>query len=259
MIRKLHKKEIERLSGSSSCNAFFLNDLQDVLGHDDGDVLETDGLYIIRYPFTAVVERKDEKDPGKEDAEEMQRMGCNVFSAPSSVLSPILPFLDGYREEERKMMTITPFSFRRAERDERVRVLRTARDFLSLFRLYRATDGMNETFSEDEDGHNLDSFLSRSFPFTSVALFERGKAVSGAYIGNHQRRNATVSGVATHPDFRKRGFASSVVSELVDIAFSENMMPMLSLWYNNEEAGRIYRKLGFRDEGTFLHLRKEKT
>ena len=68
-----------------------------------------------------------------------------------------------------------------------------------------------------------------------------------------------VSGVVTHPNYRHKGFATAVLSELVDIAFSENMMKMLSLWYNNEEAGKIYRKTGFKDEGSWLYLKKEQS
>src|SRR5579863_9231869 len=54
-----------------------------------------------------------------------------------------------------------------------------------------------------------------------------------------------ISGVETHPEFRRRGYASSVVSKLIKEAFQNVKSVMLFTSRNNTEAISVYNKLGF--------------
>ncbi len=61
-----------------------------------------------------------------------------------------------------------------------------------------------------------------------------------------------ISGVETHPEFRRRGYASSVVSKLINEAFQNVKSVMLFTSRNNTEAISVYNKLGFRKFGEIL-------
>ena len=250
MLRAVDEKRkpalIARLRGEGLI--FLANDLE----KREADVREEDGLLIADFHSFAVA-----IGDGAKAAEAAQGIDADILIVPQSMES-MAALMPKWSVEKRRMMTLTPALFRKKERDPRIRVLRTKKDFLALFRLYRLVPGMEGGFQSSEDGANAEDFLSRPFPFTAVALFEDGRAVSGCYLSNAGGSNAMVSGVATLPGRRRRGYASSSVSEIVDISFSENGMGRLSLWYDDEAAAGVYRSLGFQDAGCWLLMRRKR-
>ncbi|MNN97268.1 FR47-like protein [compost metagenome] len=63
--------------------------------------------------------------------------------------------------------------------------------------------------------------------------------------------------VATHPDYRGQGLATRVVAKLCTDLLAEGKS--LCLFYNNPQAGLIYKKLGFSDIGswTMMYMKKQ--
>jgi len=61
---------------------------------------------------------------------------------------------------------------------------------------------------------------------------------------------AVITGVTTHPAFRRRGLATSLLVLLCRELLGEGKRPCL--FYDNPEAGGIYRRLGFTDAGTWV-------
>ena len=55
---------------------------------------------------------------------------------------------------------------------------------------------------------------------------------------------AMIIGVGTHPKYRNRGLASKCLIKLCKELLAENIKPCL--FYDNEEAGKLYNKLGFK-------------
>ena len=78
-----------------------------------------------------------------------------------------------------------------------------------------------------------------------------GQAVAVACTTAENSMSAMVVSVASHPDWRGRGLASRLVSELARILLADRLQ-YLCLFYNNPEAGRIYRRLGFKDAGMWV-------
>ena len=62
--------------------------------------------------------------------------------------------------------------------------------------------------------------------------------------------NAMVIAVATHPDYRHKGYASMILSEIMRTYVNEKKKH-LCLFYNNPEAGKIYHRLGFKTIGSW--------
>lgn len=235
-------------------NLFFSNALLDL--RDEGIVYSDGKLHIISFPTMVIISSSGSWKGSEHVADFIRSLRPVTILAPDRIISPLLSEFGEYKQQERNLMTITASGFCKIPRDNRLRVLRTKEDFIALFRLYGNVPAMAERFSEADDEDNLEDFLSRDFPFTAVALFIGDKAVSGGYISNHRKRNAMLSGIATRQEYRNRGYATSVVSELLDISFSENLMKRLFLWYTDEKAARIYKAIGFRDLGSWICLRK---
>jgi predicted GNAT family acetyltransferase len=55
-----------------------------------------------------------------------------------------------------------------------------------------------------------------------------------------------ISAVCTHPDHRGRGYASSLVSSLIQTITNRNEIPFLHVRTENVDAMRVYEKLGFK-------------
>jgi ribosomal protein S18 acetylase RimI-like enzyme len=62
---------------------------------------------------------------------------------------------------------------------------------------------------------------------------------------------AEVSAVCTHPDFRGRGFAQSLVAAVTRNIFAEGRVPFLTSFEANAGAIRVYRQVGFVLRRTF--------
>ena len=171
----------------------------------------------------------------------------------------VLSLIPGIEVQNRGLMILRPEHFRKAERDERLMVLRTEDDYRKLFTLYREVPEMAEGFDEEDDEDNAERFISAPFPFTAVGICENGRIISGAYLSSVSRTNAMIVGTATAPEYRNRGFATSVISEIADISFNENLMDFLLLWYSSDKAGNLYRKIGFEDIPSIKYAIRRKT
>ena len=66
-----------------------------------------------------------------------------------------------------------------------------------------------------------------------------------------------VVGVGTDPEYENKGFGTSVVSELVDIALNENNIDYLGLWYSDEKAKHLYQKIGFTSIGEYAYFKRK--
>ncbi|MGL5752046.1 MAG: GNAT family N-acetyltransferase [Paraclostridium sp.] len=76
---------------------------------------------------------------------------------------------------------------------------------------------------------------------------ENRKVVAMAKSTSENSTHAMVVGVATHPNYRNKGYASKCMIKLCKNLLREGKQPCL--FYDNEIAGKMYRKLGFTEIG----------
>ncbi len=99
--------------------------------------------------------------------------------------------------------------------------------------------------SEESKRESLESGVARTF------FVERDeRMVSTASTTAENSSSAMVVGVATHPDYKKQGLASACMVALCEELLSEGKE--LCLFYDNPEAGTIYKRLGFQDIGFWV-------
>jgi uncharacterized protein len=102
-----------------------------------------------------------------------------------------------------------------------------------------------EEFSFDE--RNRESFGKEISTNTGSIYYIRknGRIVSSATLTAENSINGTVIGVATDPEYRNRGFAKACMTEICKsmIGNKKNVV----LFYNNPDAGKLYKELGFVD------------
>ncbi len=73
---------------------------------------------------------------------------------------------------------------------------------------------------------------------------DRKKVISMAKSTAENKNTAMIIGVGTHPKYRNKGLATKCLLKLCEELLEENIKPCL--FYDNEDAGKLYRKLGFK-------------
>ena len=84
-------------------------------------------------------------------------------------------------------------------------------------------------------------------------VFCEGRLVAAAETSAANSRSAMVVSVATHAGFRGHGYATAALLQLCRASFEEGRA-FLCLFYDNPAAGRIYRKAGFCEVGSYAML-----
>ncbi|HDX9577129.1 TPA: GNAT family N-acetyltransferase [Bacillus pseudomycoides] len=82
---------------------------------------------------------------------------------------------------------------------------------------------------------------------------KNGEITACASTSAENSLSAMVVGVCTHPNHRGKGYASQIVSKMIQDFLAEGRT--LCLFYNNPAAGRIYKRLGFEDIGIWTMYR----
>lgn len=80
-----------------------------------------------------------------------------------------------------------------------------------------------------------------------------GEMVASASTTAENSFSAMIVGVCTSVEHRKQGYASRVMEKLMADVLEEGKT--LCLFYDNPEAGRIYKRLGFKDIGKWTMYR----
>lgn len=88
---------------------------------------------------------------------------------------------------------------------------------------------------------------------TKLYIEKDNKAVSTVATTADTTINAMVVGVATDPNYRQNGYASQLMIGLMKKYIHEKKKS-LCLFYNNPEAGKIYKRLGFEDIGKWVMM-----
>ena len=77
--------------------------------------------------------------------------------------------------------------------------------------------------------------------------------VAVAQTSAENSKSAMIVGVATHPDYRNKGYTSQCMTKLCRDVLTEGKA--LCLFYDNPSAGSIYHRLGFETIGTWTMVK----
>ena len=84
---------------------------------------------------------------------------------------------------------------------------------------------------------------------------ENEKVVSTVSTTAENSKSAMIVGVCTAPRYRKQGYVTAILTEMLQDLFKEK--ESVCLTYNNPEAGNIYKRSGFVDIGMWTMLIQE--
>ena len=108
----------------------------------------------------------------------------------------------------------------------------------------------NKKIAEFTDMSPVERMKSRYIDKTARGFHiknDKNDVVSSVETGAENSSSAMVLGVCTDPTYRGHGYAEAVTSKLCKELLSEGKTSCL--FYYNPEAGKIYKRLGFKDIG----------
>jgi uncharacterized protein len=110
-----------------------------------------------------------------------------------------------------------------------------------------------EEFSIRDDAREM--LLSSMQSKTARTYFteENGMMTSCVSTTAENSISAMIVGVCTRKDYRRKGLATAIMHKLFKDVLDEGKV--LCLFYDNPEAGRIYKRLGFKDIGKWTMYR----
>jgi hypothetical protein len=118
------------------------------------------------------------------------------------------------------------------------------------FNLFKHVDEFNDSESSRKAFKNeIKSNTKRVYQ-----LKYKNNIVATVSSAAENSKSAMIVGVATHPGYRNRGFATYLLSKLSKDLLDEGKT--LCLFYDNPDAGSIYRRLGFENIGRWGMLSK---
>ncbi|NMH67245.1 GNAT family N-acetyltransferase [Bacillus sp. RO3] len=97
-------------------------------------------------------------------------------------------------------------------------------------------------FTVEKRRHSMEAGVSRSY-----YVEEDGQFVSSSSTTAENSLSAMIVAVCTHPEYKRKGFATDCMTKLCRDVLNEGKE--LCLFYDNPEAGKIYKRIGFKDIG----------
>ncbi len=253
MIRKLTVKDkisvLEYLSKEPSLNLFMIGDIENFGFDTDFQDVYAD---IVSNQYQSVLLRYREnllfythKELFNDDYLEIIKLFKFNFVSCSKRISNIIEDKFTYKKKREMFFaeaTTCNFDF---IHDDSIKLIQTEEGFVKIHELLKQItefENVNKQTTKEFVRNKL-----RSIEFNKTyGIIENNICVSTAATTASNSKSAMVIAVGTHKDYRKKGLASLVMKELMNDFINEEKKS-LCLFYDNEAAGKIYKRLGFKD------------
>ncbi|MBU9722932.1 MULTISPECIES: GNAT family N-acetyltransferase [Bacillaceae] len=260
MIRKLREKDreaclafikeqpAENLFINGDLEAFgFEEDFQEVWGDFDED-----GQYravVLRYRKNYIIYAPSSSDFDSINVAKLidqDNQTNKMVSGISSTVNEVIPHLTAKPKRKREMYYSKCESIQTLPLPSLPIKKATVKDAPRIVELYKQIPEFDAN-DDREEGlvKNMEAGVSRCY------YIEDGeKIVSTAMTTAENSMSAMVMGVCTLDGYKKNGYASACLIQLCSELLKEGKY--LCLFYDNPEAGTIYKRLGFEDIGKWV-------
>ncbi|MCP3740193.1 GNAT family N-acetyltransferase [Rossellomorea sp. BNER] len=257
MIRKLTKDDNEKcqnlIQQKPAENLFIIGDIeaygyeqdfQSLWGdfNDQGDL----NAVLLKYEENFIPFSLTDFD-AKGFADIINQAECRFLSGLKDVTAKIEPFLTKKIKQKRKLY------YAKCTNDEKLQGIDTSfvknaevEDLEKLVNLLKSIPEFESALLDVKSKkRSMEKGVSRSY------YIERdGKMISSASTTAENSMSAMIVGVCTDHDNKKKGYASQCMTKLCQEVLDEGKE--LCLFYDNPDAGKIYKRLGFEDIGFWM-------
>lgn len=255
-----YRKAMDYILKEPEFNLFMIGDLE-VYGLDDPDVSaytsdSWDGgafpYFLLDYRKSYVFYSHQENFPAREAAEFLSARPMKNLSGRKDQIERLLPYLKGLEIVPTYMARLNALSgpFKPSSEARKLK----EEDVPAICELLCQVEEFYTMRQKTPKENREDIRASITRGGRMYGIFKDHTLVSVAGTTAENSMSAMVVSVATLPNYRKMGCASSLVARLCADCLKEGMK-FLCLFYDNPEAGHIYRRLGFTEIGQYAMVR----
>ncbi len=110
-----------------------------------------------------------------------------------------------------------------------------------------------KNYKGQEEGYRQRTKENLQKDSTAYVYTDKGIIVASAMAGAQCSIGSMLLGVATNPDYRKKGLATVLVTNACQDQF-EKGKDFVALFFDNPEAASLYKKIGFEEVGEYTVL-----
>ena len=115
----------------------------------------------------------------------------------------------------------------------------TIDDYDELFKLWNSTEQSRRALNPvDDSREGIERYLKRN-PNTCFAAVQDGRII-GVILTGHDGRRGIIHHMCVHPEFRRMGIASHLVSLAEDALKKEGIQKVFGLVFVDNEAGNLF-------------------
>lgn len=188
----------------------------------------------------------------------LKLQGANDITGKSDILEKLLPWLPGMQARQTFLSRLNRLN---APPEDLEVVCRLGQESAEeIYELYIQIEELTSYRLKGREAalENIRQNLDISGRTYGLYVAENGRRrlVSIASSAAETPLGAMVIGVGTLKEYRKRGYARAVISRLCHDCLKEGKQ-FLCLFYDNPEAGHIYKSLGFQELGLYTMIQKK--
>jgi hypothetical protein len=221
-----------------------------------------DGVWdslILRYLDNYIIYSHHEGYDALAVAEFLKDKEVNVISGKESILIPLAQYMPERPLRATylsKLTELKPLDMAALDRDYCLRPL-VPGDAGAVVELYCLVEEFADNYINRKEKATQDIAFNLEKGGIGYGIFSGEQILSVAATSAENSQSAMVIGVATHPEARKQGLASQVLTALCSASLSKGKA-FLCLFYDNPEAGKIYQSLGFVEMGRYGMMKEKK-
>lgn len=164
-----------------------------------------------------------------------------MLSGLDFITSKMLPYIHVPLQDTRKLFYAKCSDPSMLQSSEHPNIkMATVDEVDRICELYSQIKEFSRPSSPEERKRSMEKGVSRTY-----YVEENGEMVSAVSTAAENNYSAMIVGVCTLDSHKRKGLASQCLSKLCGDLLSEGKS--LCLFYDNPEAGRIYKRLGFED------------
>lgn len=121
-----------------------------------------------------------------------------------------------------------------------------------LLKFYLNVEEMSDKYNayNQEALDEINTFLKNGRVF---AIEKENRIVSAVATTAENAESAMIINVATEKDYRNLGYAKQILKALI-LELKVEKKEKIYVYYENEIAGKVYKKVGFKDAGNYLRI-----
>lgn len=215
---------------------------------DDWDCL------VLRYYENFIITSNKAQPDLKPVAEFLKKQTMLCLSAKESLLLDIRQYFPAIGLQGTYLCRLNKQTFKPKAPTDQAIVKLGPSDAQAIIDLYKQIEEFARPYVEHESEKLKQTKETYEKGCLGFGIFNNGQLICMANITAKTQSGAMIIGVATHPSYRKRGYASQVMSKLCSQCFTDGLR-FLCLFYDNPLAGAIYHRLGFETIGRWAMMK----